>query len=302
MASFLKKAKSMLPERSVKYLLHQFMTGFSAGRTYKTVHASSLTKAEGFCPRMYALADVTSTQPKDEWLSTSQRMTFQIGRDQEKNIVNWFADMGRAVCHWKCTHCGAKAMFQRRPKSCLNCPGGDFEPEEVRMTSEVTGASAGLDMIVAMGDPLMRIVELKTMDKEQFKELSAPLAEHRWRTNLYMRIAAESSSPWSKMIDTEQATILYVTKGGYGNLCPDVKKWGLSDSFSPFKEYVIKRDDKETEEPSRRAKVVKDFRAGLVPMPCGICSNALSQRAKSCPLKSACFSGDYPPVYDWKAA
>ena len=298
---FLKKAKGMHPEHSVKYLLHQHLTGFSPGRSYKRVHASSLTKPQGFCPRMYALADVTSTPARDEWLSTSQLMTFQIGRDQEKNIVLWFAEMGRAVCHWKCTHCGQTQMFQRRPKGCPNCNGGHFVPEEVRFTSALTGASAGVDMIAALGDPKMRPVELKTMDKDKFKDLIAPLAEHRWRTNLYLRIMAESELPWANMIDLTKASILYVSKGGFGTLDPEVKKWGLSDSFSPFKEYVVERNDADTDDICNRAKVVKDFREEKVPMPHGICSSALVPRAKECPLKSVCFSGDHPPHYDWNS-
>ena len=39
---------------------------------------------------------------KDRWLTTSETVTFDMGRDLEKRVVNAFADMGKAVCHWKC--------------------------------------------------------------------------------------------------------------------------------------------------------------------------------------------------------
>ncbi|MCA1777753.1 MAG: hypothetical protein LC676_19750 [Loktanella sp.] len=195
---FLKKVKSLRPKGSPKYLLHRHLAQPDKGRSYATVHASSLTHPSGLCPRMYALADVTHTKAPDSWLSTSLKMTFQIGRDQERNIVLWFAEMGRAVCHWRC------------------------------------------------------------------------------------------------------ATILYTTKGGYGTLCADVKKWGLPEDFSPFKEYDITRDDAETDDLALRARTVKEFRAGLVGMPEGICSTAFSQRAQECPLKGVCFGGHHPPKHHWK--
>lgn len=298
--SFLKKAKDLKPERSIKYLLHQHMSGWDPARSLKVIHASELTKEEGFCPRFYALADVTKYKGKDRWLTTSDRCTFDMGRDLENRVVHAFADMGKAICHWKCVACGTMHEFQTRPLACKTCGVKIFEHKEVRFESAVSGASCGVDMLVALGEPKLRVVELKTMDKEMFKELKAPLAEHRWRTNYYLRIIAESAHNWSKMVSTDSATILYVSKGGYGCADPELAKWGLTDKFSPFKEFEIKRDDALTDMLSARAKVVKDFRDGNVGMPYGICETALSKRAKYCPLKGVCFGGDYPPEYDWK--
>jgi len=297
--SFLKKAKQYMPQRSVKFLLHQHLSGYDKARSTKIIHASELTKPDGICPRLYALADVTKFKPKDQWLSTSHRMTYQIGRDQERNIVLWFAEMGKAVCHWKCVACGIVHEFQTRPISCSKCGVRKLEPMEVRFESAYSGASCGVDMLVALGEPKLRVVELKTIDKEEFKALKAPLAEHRWRTNLYLRIIAESAHPWSNAVSTDTATILYTSKGGFGCADPELKKWGLSDQYSPFKEFEIKRNDSETDEIVARAKVIKDFREGKVGMPCGVCTTAMSSRAKACGLKGPCFSGEYPPEYDW---
>lgn len=299
--SFLKKAKDFMPQRSVKFLLHQHLSGFDKARSLKTIHASELTKPEGLCPRFYALADKTGFKGKDRWLTTSEAVTFGMGRDLERNVVNWFADMGKAVCHWKCLSCGRVHEFQMRPPKCEVCGVKKFEPKEVRFESAVTGASCGVDMLLALGEPKLRPVELKTMDKDEFKALKAPLAEHRWRTNLYLRIIAESDHSWSNLVSSEIATVFYVSKGGYGCSDPDLAKWGLSDKFSPFKEFEVKRKDADTDEIAFRSKVVTDFRKGLAGMPCGICETAMSKRAQGCPLKTACFSGDYPPEYDWKS-
>ena len=128
------------------------------------------------------------------------------------------------------------------------------------------------------------------MDKDQFKELKGPLAEHRLRTNLYLRIMAESSSPWSNTINHEKATVLYISKGGWGCADPQLKEWGLKEQFSPFKEFEIARDDSQTDDLADRARTVKEFRAGKVGMPFGICATALVPRAMKCPLRAACFS------------
>ena len=155
-------------------------------------------------------------------------------------------------------------------------------------------------MLVALGAAKLTPIELKTMAADQFKTLIAPLAEHKLRTNLYLRIIAESEHPWASMVSTERARILYISKSGYGCADDGLKAMGIKESFSPFKEFEVLRDDSQTAEPAARAKVVKDFRDGQVGMPRGICPSALTQRAKGCAFKSACFSGDHPGVYEWK--
>ncbi|MBY0560038.1 hypothetical protein [Hyphomicrobium sp.] len=299
--TFLKKAKDLTPQNSIKYWLHQHLSRIDDGRPLSRMHASELTRPEGLCPRMYAIADLTKTKPKDEWLNASSFMTFQIGRDQEKNIVLWFAEMNKAVCHWKCVACGTVHKFTMRPHACKSCGTKKFDPQEVRFESAITGVSCGVDMLVAMGGPKLRPVELKTIDKDEFKNLKAPLAEHKWRTQLYLRTIDECTDQNASHVGTDKATILYVSKGGFGCADPELKKWGLQEGFSPFKEFEITRDDKATEPLAERAKVVKDFRDGKVGMPCGLCPSSMSQRAKGCIVKKHCFSGDFPPTYDWKA-
>lgn len=297
---FLKKVSEKKPKHSVKYLLHAHLKGAQPGRSYKNIHASDLTKPEGLCPRLYALADVTKAKPSDEWLTTSSVMTFQIGRDQEKNIVQWFADMGKAIGHWKCNSCGTVYEFQPRPTQCKECGFKRFDHKEVRFESSVSSASCGIDLLLGLGEPKLRAVELKTIDKEEFKALKAPLAEHRWRTELYLRSIAESDHPFAKRVNTDEATILYVSKGGFGCADTQLKTWGLDESFSPFKEFVIKRDDESVQSLVDRASIVKRFRAGEIGMPQGLCPTAMCKRASGCSMRKVCFSGEYPAEFIWK--
>ena len=298
--TFLRKVKQQDHTKSVKFLLHQHLNGPEKGRPMANVHASELTKPEGFCPRAYALSDLTKAKPADRWLTTSENITFHLGRVMQDSVVDWMAEMGKAIGHWRCLSCSYLHEFQSRPYKCEKCQHKVFKPEEVRFVSAKTGASCGVDMLVALGGTKLVPIELKTMAADQFKTLIAPLAEHRLRTNLYLRIIAESAHPWASLVSHERASILYISKSGYGCADDGLKGMGIKESFSPFKEFEVLRDDAQTNDQATRAQVVKDFRAGAVGTPRGICPSALSQRAKGCSLKGACFSGDHPGVHEWK--
>jgi hypothetical protein len=300
--TFLKKLKDVTPPANMKLLLHTHLHGREPQRSLALVHASALTKEDDtatFCPRFYALSDVTGKLPADGWINTSEQVTFALGHALQDLVVHWFADMNRAIGHWKCLGCSYLHRFTSRPFKCHKCDSPNFKPEEVRFISAKSGASCGIDMLYSAGQPKLRITEIKTMDKDEFKKLQAPLSEHRIRTALYMRIIDESEGSYKSKIDTSEADILYVSKGGYGVQDPELKAWGLSEQFSPLKHYTVVRNPKLVEPHSRAAKVVKDFRDKKVGMPKGICHTALEKRAKACSYCKACFSGAYPPAYDW---
>ena len=306
--TFIQKAKALDYTKSVKYLLHDHLAGVEPDRGKKIVHASELTKDEEVCPREYALYDATHAKPGSRYLSTSENVTYTMGRVLQDIVVQAFADMNKAIGHWRCPACDYLHEFQSRPWKCASCGVKlAFKAEEVRFQSAVSGASCGIDLLLALGEPKLRAIEIKTIDKDMFKdkhtkkELVAPLAEHKLRTAFYLRIIAESGHPWSSLVSTDAATILYVSKGGYG--CQDLtlKSWGLKEQFTPFKEFTVKRDDKMTESVSRRAQIIKHFRDGKVGMPCGVCPTAFAKRAQFCAQRSPCFSGEYPAQYEWKA-
>ena len=300
MAMLFKKASDGIPVNSLKYLLHRHMAGWDAPRSLKTIHASELTKEAGFCPRYVALHDKLQPKHQGSWITTSERMTYDIGHMVQARVIDYLADMNKAVCHWRCYGCHWLHEFTTRPTTCSKCASRGFRAEEVRFTSAVSGASGGIDILAQLGEGKLTTVEIKTMAPDAFKELVAPLAEHKQRTSLYLRLIAESDHNWSNLVATNKAVILYVSKGGFGVQDEQPKKWQLTDRFSPFKEFEVKRDDSLTDEPTRRAVVVKQFRAGNVGMPQGICVTAMSKRASNCRLKAQCFSGEFPPQYDWK--
>ena len=101
------------------------------------------------------------------------------------------------------------------------------------------------------------------------------------------------------MIDTSKATVLYTTKGGYGVPDPDLKKWGLSDHFSPFKEFEIERDDSrlKTSPPAPGGEGLprRQGRHALRHLP-----NRTRQAGDASSREKPCFSGDHPPEFDWE--
>lgn len=297
--TFAKKPADLVPKDSLRFLLHKHLACFEPGRPLKRVHASELTKDGGLCPRYYALHDLTGADPKDRWLTTSENMTYRLGHALQREVTHIFADMGKVMAHWRCQSCKTLYEFQKKPAKC-QCGCKAFEAEEVRFESAVNGASCGVDMLFIPSGPKLKVTELKTMAADEFKTLVAPLAEHKLRTGMYLRLIEESKHPWSNLVDTKEATILYISKSAYGNAAPDLKSMGLSDTFSPFKEFPVGRNDKDTTPLLHPAKVVKQFRDKKIGMPCGVCATAMSKRAQGCGMRKACFSGQFPGEHEWQ--
>lgn len=297
----LKIIKAMKKQVSVKNLIHSRLAGWEKPRSHSKIHASDLMRDLEFCPRELALLDLGKGKKRDQYIGTALRITFDHGRDVEYRIRNdWLRDI--AVGTWKCGVCGTlHSTFGKVPTNkCGTCSYERWEYEETRFSSEKTGVSGGIDLILDVGEPKLRIVEIKTIDKDEFKKLQAPLAEHRFRTSLYLRLAEEESADFSERVNTKEANIIYVTKS-FGFKDEELSKDGIKDSpFSPFKEFVVQRDDSLSAIPLAKAEVVTAWRADQsVGMPCGVCVNGLSGRAQKCPVVSACFSGEYPQEVTW---
>lgn len=292
--AFLRKLKIPPHDKTLKYNLHKHLSRYETARPLKKVHASELTKPEGFCARFYALADLTHYEPKDEFLTTSLSMTYSMGRVLQDFVVNAFADMGKCIGHWRCMACNKLHTFKPRPTACKACGCKGFKPEEVRFESAISGASCGVDMLVNLGFPKLIPVEIKTIKNEDFRKLAGPLAEHKLRTNLYLRLIAESDSDYVAHVDTTQARVIYIDKGAYGIADQTLKVMGLWDQFSPFKEFEIERDDSQTDALVAMAMKVKEFRTTKA-IPKGICASSMAKRASDCHLRKACFSGEFKP-------
>lgn len=278
----------------IKRLLQSYVGGYDPPRSKSRIHASELTKESGFCPRKYRLMDEYEVKDKADHIDTALQMTFDEGRDKQYRFNNdWLRP--RMVGDWRCASCGKQEQFTTAPGGCsdpnMKCR---WEYEEVRVEDEVTGVSGGLDalVIVAEGEKL-RLVECKIMGTDQFRKLAAPLAEHRVRTQIYLRAIAKTKQKWAKQIDTSEASVLYFMRGH-----------GMKDEdgdINPLREFTVKRDHKGVLAYFAMAQAVtesrKDPDKGL---PCGICTTMMSPRAQACPVAKQCFSSKHPPTITWE--
>lgn len=295
----LKILKAIKKERSIKHMIHERLAGWEPARPHGTIHASDLMKDVEYCPREGAFLDLGLAKKKDQFIGTALRITFDHGRSMEYNLRNnWLRDA--IVGNWKCSVCGhVHEHFGKAPKVKCKCGYSSWEYDEIRFLSPSSGVSGGLDSLVDVGEPKLRILEIKSMDKDEFKKLEAPLAEHRFRTALYLRLAEESVQNISERVNTQSAHILYVSKS-FGFKDETLKAAGIKDSpFSPFKEFIVTRDDAITQTPVAKAKVLHSWRQTKQGMPCGVCSSGLIKRAQSCPAVGPCFSGAHPATLTW---
>jgi hypothetical protein len=285
---------------SIKLMIHQRLAGWEKARDPSTLHASDLMKGLEFCPREFALYGLTGKYPKDGFVGTAMRITYDHGKDMERRMRNdWLRDVVRGK--WRCSVCGnVHNEFGAVPiTKCPSCKyPNTWEYIEPNFVSASTNISGSIDLVVDVGEPLYRMVELKSMDKDLHRKLVAPLAEHNFRTSLYLRLIAESDLPEAKLINTDVAHIIYVSKS-YGFADTTIAEAGIKDSaFSPFKEYKIKRNDSLTELQVAKAKTLARFKE-TKQVPAGICPNGLCGRAQKCPVMSQCFSGSYPAKTTW---
>lgn len=295
--------KALKPkEVSLKFEIHKRLAGWDEPRPHFPLRASDLmsTKAE-FCPREHAFMDMGSVKKKAQFLGTAMQITFDHGRTMEDKIRNeYLRDI--AVGIWKCGVCGhPHPTFGKAPKvTCTHCGWGhQWKYEEPRFASPEFAVSGGIDLLVDVGQPKLLLVEIKTMAPDMFKDLVGPLAEHKIRTALYLKLAEESECAASDRINVNEARVIYVMRS-FGIKDDSLAAAGIKDAaFSPFKEFTITRDDSLLTTSLAKAKVLKVWRDTKQGMPCGVCANGLTKRAQGCPAVAQCFSGKYQNTITW---
>ena len=272
-------------KKEVVNLLIKRMGKYYPERSHHTVHASDVTK-ETFCARQYRLLDITGKTRPDRYLAPALRATFDMGKDVADRICNdWLGE--DAVGHWHCRVCGKEERFTNKPgPGCGQLLPCDWKYKEVHFTHAPSKISGSIDLLLNLGGSKATVNELKIIKPEDFADIKAPLGEHRVRTQLYLRIVAESNSPYKPFVDTEHAKIVYVSRG-YG------KKNENVGMIVPFKEFDVERNDAAVQPYIDRGMTVAVAReAGSVPTH-KICPTVLCPTAKTCPVKMECWSGEY---------
>lgn len=245
-------------------------------RSHKTVHASDVTK-DDFCPRQYLLMDAHNVSAQDKFINAGLKATFDVGEATAALVVKWMGQ--RAWGKWVNAD-GTKIIpFGTMPEGVY---GKDWHYHEVKFMGSCD-VSGSIDLIADLGHPKKRVVELKIMKVDDFDKLAAPLAEHRLRTQLYLHLIATSENPVRFLLDTDEAHILYVSRG-FGKKNEDVGQ------IVPFKEFTVKRDDQAIAEYIERGNMVKTCREQKTIPVIKVCDNIMCPTAKKCPVRQQCWS------------
>jgi len=295
----MKELKSRLsPPLRIKELLAKHVGGHEDARSVEELHASELTKQDvPFCPREVVLMRLLGVSRQPQYVPHALRATFDAGRDQQARLNNRYL-RDYMVGGWRCIKCDETHAWSRYPdEGDTPCVRGPHLWEYVEpVFHHPSGFTGSIDGVVQFSPAKLRMVEFKIVKGEpsagssapNFKEIIAPLAEHRLRTILYLRLIAESPDARTSQIDVSVAHVLYISRGHGAK--------DESGRISPFKEFLVHRNDEYVSHYVRMANAVKEG------MPEGICASALCARATKCAVVKQCFSGKYPPTVFWDKA
>jgi len=288
----LKKAKMTQTHAGIPSLIEiaeHLMGKTEPGRPFSTIHASMLTnEKKRFCPREVALSDITGNAPKGEYISATLKATFDVGWQIHHLMTdNWLRQI--AVGNWRCPRCEQASGWGPYPEDgfCLHCASSHrkwiyLEANFVHTDTKISGS---IDLIVDLGLEKLIPVEIKSIDKDQFKDLVAPLAEHRVRSQLYLDLIKNSNHLQAHKVSHKLAKIIYVSKG-YGAKNSNGK-------ISPFREFNVQANEKAIAPYLAMGEKVVHWRTQGV-MPAGVCPNSFGPRVSSCSCPKECFSGHYP--------
>ena len=276
---FLKKrTESLTP---VKDVLDTILGGEDRPLSRRVLHASDLTRTPEFCPRQVAYEDM-GVRRRPSYLPGPMQVTFHDGLDKQDRVSMYLKDY--LIGDWECASCGKSFLWTKFPKAtgCSRDAKCRIKYREVMFRHSELGFVGRVDAFFVLGGRA-RLVEMKIMADHLLQKLSAPLAEHRLRTNLYLDLVRNSDHLGRSDVRTDEASILYINRG-YGR--KDAK--GL---ISPFREYVVKRDSSALSEPHGKAAVVNRWRAsGKSLMPCRACAGSAQGKSRRCHSVSRCFS------------
>lgn len=269
---------SMAPKHNLVAALRDRLRGKEKPRSLEVIHASDITSEE-FCPRRVALLDLTNKAQAERWIQPALRVTFDMGRIAERLLrEEWLGDI--AVGNWRCEKTGEERWFSNKPQG-----AGRWRYVETPFFNQEAEVQGSPDLFVDLGAPKLFVVECKIMAADEWDKIVAPLAEHRIRTNLYMRLIDTSKNELKDKINVQEARVLYVSRG-YGRMHPTLGE------ILPFKEFVVKRDDVETQPYWKNGLDVKKWRTEQV-IPVHKCATLGAKLAQKCPVAKECFSGTY---------
>jgi hypothetical protein len=247
---------------------------------------SDLTQSD-FCPREHAIYTNFNYTKNTQFISTATYLTWQYGRYIEKEVRNtWLRDY--VIGDWLCETCLQFTKFTLLKNVPLcECGHNDrtmyVEPVFSLPNFNVVGSP---DFFIEHDKFGIVPIEIKTIDKDIFSELSKVQSEHEKRSCLYLKLIADSTPLYS--INTDFMQVVYFCKG-FGMKDTTVKTFNALDrEYSPVKEFTVYRDDAHVEKYWRKLEMYKEVTEKNM-YPARICDTIQCSRAKKCNVRELCF-------------
>jgi hypothetical protein len=273
--------KALEPKTSIISLIRNNLKGYRKDRSYLTTHASDITK-EDWCPRKVALMIAEEAPTANVYIGAALQATFDVGNAVGDMVPEVWAGQS-AYGNWECTKCEGNHTFTSKPDvKCMKGGRCTFKYVEMNFVSKEYDVSGSIDVFFDLGGAKKVATELKIINVEDFAKLAAPLAEHRLRTALYMKLIEDSNSMYKNMINLQEAKVFYVSRG-FGK-----KNDAHNGEILPFKEFDVARNDEAIQPYLIRAKELKVYKE-TGKMPTRVCDSANCKLATKCSYSEKCF-------------
>lgn len=173
-------------------------------------HVSSLLKNP--CARKQRILD-ESEQIDYESATGGHRVMWLIGRAVEKHIRDSYikAIKGKGVLgkwHCKCEQTTYEGLYEPKTKACPFCRTTPNQYAEMTLFDHEFGICGNPDMLLYIGaDGLLYVVEIKSMNGEDYDDLTRPMPDHTYQAGAYRRMLEKMGYPVS-----DKLLIIYCTK------------------------------------------------------------------------------------------
>lgn len=241
-------------------------------------HVSSLLR--GMCARRTRFQD-ESGQPEYDWASGPQRIVWKIGRAVEKHIRDSYIKgikgkgvIGKWAC--KCERTTMDGEFQKS-SACAFCRTAPTEYVEITLFDHEAGICGNPDLLAVMGkDGKLYVIEVKSMNGEEFDELAAAKPDHVFQGAAYRRLLIKNG--YENV--SEKILVVYATKK-------------YSFRGSPYKPFMVNVDKPEINAVLdgiwENARLIRRSRIdGVIPERTE-CVSPSSPQAKKCAFVTDCF-------------
>lgn len=251
-------------------------TSRSGGNADRYMHVSSLI---GCCEREHCIS-AQHGLPTATTVNGAMRMIWAIGRAVEKHIrqgVIEARDYHGVYGNWQCP-CGAVDYMGEfvRGRICNRCTKEANRYFEPKLTNDFMRVVGSPDLTLVEQGWYMP-VEIKSMNKEQFDALEAPLADHCIQGASYRWMYEQMGFP-----------VLDVVPVVYGR-----KDYKFGGSYSIYKEYHVPYDNwhRQVENNMNTARLIAAHNEdGTLPPRCAGCTSPTSPRAKQCSRSTLCWN------------